>query len=371
MSYKVPSVAPGKNYQKDRDKILARIDEVLSNGNLILRQELNEFECKFSNFIGTKYAVGVNSGFDAIHLSLRAIGFKDGDEVLTVSHSCVATINPIIHAGAKPVFVDIAEDFNIDVDLIELAITEKTRAILIVHLNGRACNMERIQEIADKYKLIIVEDCAQAIGAKFDSRFVGSFGRAGCFSFYPLKMLCGLGDGGMICTNNKEIFEKVSYLRDYGLKRSTWEPMMVGFNAKLDNLNAAILQLKLDRLPEYISHRRHIAELYTNELKPISGLITPSFSQDRYYDVFQRYIVRAIKQRRELFMYLIDKGVEVTGLSNIPPLHICGLYGSDEIYLPMTETIENELIRLPINSEITDEQAMYCVSCIRQFFKDI
>ncbi len=209
MAYRVPFIDVPKHFLRYREPILSTIEQVLMRGNLVLREELREFEANFASLIGVRYGVGVGSGTDAVHLALRAIGFSKGDEVITVSHTCIATVAAIVHAGATPVLVDVREDYNMDPDRLEEAITPRTRAIIPVHLNGRSCDMNRILAIAKARNLMVLEDAAQGLGARFNGRPVGSFGVAGCFSVYPFKMLGALGDGGIVVTDDPQIAEKV------------------------------------------------------------------------------------------------------------------------------------------------------------------
>src|SRR5437773_9384836 len=201
-AYRVPFVDPRRHYQRLKPEIDAAITSCLSDGDLVYRRQLREFEERFAAFVGVKHAVGVNSGYHALHFALLAASVGPGDEVVTVAHTFVATISAIVHTGATPVMVDVADDYNIDVDRLEQAITRRTKAILCVHLNGRICDMDRIREIADKHGVVVIEDAAQALGATFNGQHAGSFGVAGCFSFYPFKILGGFGDGGALTTND-------------------------------------------------------------------------------------------------------------------------------------------------------------------------
>ena len=208
MSYKIPFVNYPLQYRNLEEEISKAIKDVLNRGDLILRKDVEEFEKNLASFLGVKYAVGVNSCTDAMILSLKAAGIKEEDEVITVSHTFFATIEAIVHCGAKPILIDVNEDFLMDADKIEKAITPKTRAIMPVHLNGRVCGMDKIMEIAEKNNLIIIEDAAQALGAMFENKKAGSFGLAGCFSFYPAKLLGAFGDAGAVVTNDETIFER-------------------------------------------------------------------------------------------------------------------------------------------------------------------
>ena len=237
MSYKVPFVDYPAQYQKMRDQILATIDETLSRGDVMLRQQLANFETRLAEFVGTKYAVGISNCTDAMQLTLLAAGIGPGDEVITVSHTFVATAAAIHHTGATPVLVDIGDDHNMDIDLVEKAITPKTRAIMPVHLNGRICHMEKLMPLSEGRGLPVIEDAAQALGASINGTSAGAFGLAGCFSFYPAKLLGAYGDGGAVVTNSEQIAEKVRLLRNHG-RMPDGGVAFWSYNCRLDNLQA-------------------------------------------------------------------------------------------------------------------------------------
>ena len=232
MAYKVPFVDYPKQYHSIEKEIDAAIKEVLSKGDFILREQLRRFEDNLASFLGMDYAVGLNSGTDALYLSLLAAGIGHGDEVITVAHTFLATVGAIVNCGAKPVLIDVRQDFNMDVDKVEEAITSQTKAIIPVHLNGRLCDMKKLMKIADKHNLIVIEDAAQALGATFDGKKAGSFGLTGCFSFYPAKVLGAAGDGGLVATNDKEVAEKIRALRDNGRVMGKDEVVGYGFNSR-------------------------------------------------------------------------------------------------------------------------------------------
>lgn len=368
MAYKVPFVDVPTHFRQLREPFLETIERVLSRGNLVLRDELKEFEVRFASFVGTRYAVGVGSGTDALHLALRAIGFQKGDEIITPCHSCIATVAAIVHAGATPVLVDVAEDCNMDMDKVEEAITPRTRAIVPVHLNGRACDMQRVLEISRKYGLPVIEDVAQAVGAQFDGRLVGSFGLAAAFSLYPFKVLGAFGEAGMVATNDAEIARKVSILRDYGQDRETGEILYFGFNSKLDNLQAAILNLKLQYLPQWLERRRTIAEMYGKGLVDVPYLKLPHFDGEKYFDVYLNYCIRA-QERDALAGYLRECGIEpLTPISLAHPIHHHKALGLDRFHLPQTDAIAKEFLYLPIHPELSDEQVAYVVRCVHSFY---
>ncbi len=371
MKYKVPFVGYKIQYQNQKKEFMKAIQRVLSAGDLILRDDVEKFEKQLAKFVGTKYAVSLNSGTDALFFSLKALGLKEGEEVITVSHTFVATISAIIQAGLKPVLVDVKEDYLIDPEKIKQAITKKTRAIIPVHLNGRMCQMDKIIKIAKKHHLYIIEDSAQALGAKYKIngkyKKAGSIGITGCFSFYPAKILGCFGDGGAITTNNKEIAEKVKLFRDHCQKTKT-KIVCYGWNSRLDNLQAAILNIKIKYLPQWIKRRRAIATLYHKGLQDVKEIKLPPSPEEKgvYYDVFQNYVVRA-KQRDKLFNFLKRNGVE-TLIKDPVPNHLQKGLGLSHFKLPFTEKLSKEVISLPMYPELTNSQIYYTIKTVRRFY---
>jgi len=369
MAYKVPFVNYPKHYQNLEGELDAAVKEVFLRGDYILRQQLEQFESEIAAFLGVKYAIGLNSGTDALYLSLLAAGVGEGDEVITVSHTFLATVGAIVNCGAKPILIDVGKDHNMDASLIEGAITKKTKAVIPVHLNGRLCDMESVMQIANKYKLLVIEDAAQALGGTFDKQKAGSFGLTACFSFYPAKMLGTAGDGGMAVTNDKLIADKLYSLRDNGRVKGQDEVVGYGFNSRLDNLHAAILSVKLKYLPQWITRRRQIAAIYQKNLSSLDGITLPPPPQEnsRYFDVFQNYVIRTAK-RDELADYLKKNGVEI--LVSWPiPMHRQPALNLGHFNLPETEAISREVSSLPMYPELTDEQAEYVIKVIQNFFK--
>jgi len=323
--YKVPFVNYSLQYQNLKKEIDSAIQDVLNRGDLILRKDVEEFEKNLADFTGAKYAVSLNSGTDALFFSLLSAGIGErgggsrGDEVITVSHTFVASIAAIVQAGAKPVLVDVKEDdYIINLEDFEKAITPRTKAVIPVYLNGRMCDIDRLLEICQKYNLIIIEDSAQALGGRFKGKKAGSIGLSGCFSFYPAKILGCFGDGGAVIANNPEIAEKIRLLRDHGQKTKT-EILGYGWNSRLDNLQAAVLNVKIKYLPQWIERRREIARIYQKELSEIEKIKLPPGpdSDENYFDVFQNYVLRAQK-RDELFNFLKENGVETLIKDPIP-----------------------------------------------------
>ena len=365
--YKVPFVNYPEHYRRIWDEVMAAITEVLSKGDLILRDQLRQFEENIASFIGVKYAVGVNSGTDALFLSLKAAGIGQGDEVITVAHTFVATVSVIVYCDAKPILVDISEDMNMDVEQVEQVITPRTKAIIPVYLNGRMCDMERLSEIAEEHDLLIIEDAAQALGAIFDEKKAGSVGLTGCFSFYPAKMMGAAGDGGIVVTNDKEIAEKIQLLRDHGYQRSTGDILYYGYNSRLDNIQAAILDVKLKYLSKWIGRRQEIANLYSQGLSNLQKIKLPFCSDDHFFDVYQNYVIRS-RERDKLVAHLEKSGIEIL-VSWSKPLHHHDVLGLKHFILPKTEQISNEVLSLPMYPELSNEQVKYVIVSIHKFYE--
>ena len=377
MKYKVPFVNYPLQYKKIKKEIDKAIFGCLNRGDLIFRQDTVGFERNFAKFVGAKYGISCDSCTGAMFLSLAALGIGKGDEVITVSHTYVATIDVIWHIGATPVLVDIGDDMEMDIDLVEKAITKKTKAIIPVHLDGRMVDMNKLMKIAKKHNLYVVEDAAQAAGAKFNGKPAGSWGITGCFSFYPAKILGSYGDGGMVVTSNKKLAEKLYLLRDHGEKPSYLRTpkdqdkiAFFGYNSLLDNIQAAVLNIKLKHLPAWITRRRKIAEIYHKNLINVLQvkLPVPPNSDKRYFDVFQNYVIR-VKARDELRNYLAKKGVETLAKWVIPNHKQKGLKILNKFKLPKTEQVSKEVISLPMYPELTNEQVEYAAKVVREFYK--
>jgi len=369
MVYKVPFVNYPEHYHRMWNEVIDAISEALSKGDLILRGQLKQFENDIASFTGVKYAVGLNSGTDALFLSLKATGIGLGDEVITVAHTFLATIATIVHCRATPILVDVGEDMNMDVEQVEQKVSPKTKVIIPVHLNGRLCNMEKLVAIADEHNLIVIEDAAQALGASFNGKKAGSFGLTGCFSLYPAKMLGAAGDGGFLATNNEEIGEKIRLLRDHGQQRTTGKILLYGFNSRLDNIQAAILNVKLKYLPKWIERRREIARIYQDRLSDVIKvkLPPPPTATGPCYDVYQNYVIR-VKDRDELVKFLEKNGVE-TMVSWRTPNHLHPRLNLNHFSLPKTEKLSSEVVSLPMYPELTDEQVHYVIDTVHDFYE--
>tara|TARA_B110000483_G_scaffold114187_2_gene138589 strand:- start:4601 stop:5722 length:1122 start_codon:yes stop_codon:yes gene_type:complete len=371
MNFKIKYINLAAQHNSIGNEIKREIDNVFKNSAFILRKNVSRFEQKICKILRVKYCVSVNSGTDALLFALSQVGLKKGDEVITPSHTYVASVSAIDHVGAVPIFVDIADDFNIDPNLIEKKITKKTKAIMVVHLNGRCCDMNPIIKIAKKYKLKIIEDAAQGFGSKYNGKYVGNFGYAAAFSLHPMKNLSVPGDGGFLTTNNKRVFEKVLLLRDHGrIKIGNKEiRKCYGFNSRLDNLHASIALVKLKYFFGWMSKRREIAEFYNKELEVISDyIVTPKLDKkDKLHeDTFNSYVIRS-KKRNALKKYLLKNKIEV--FSHIDKgVHLEKNLYSKKINLPKTEQLEKEILSLPIYPELSKKQQLTICNAIKKFY---
>lgn len=368
MGFKVKYVDLRQSYLNQKEEIDTAINRVMMNGSFILRDDVSKFEERIASFIGTEYAVGVNSGTDALILSCIAAGLKENDEVITVGHTFVATVAAIHHCGAKPVLVDIDKDFNIDINKIEERITNKTKAIIPVHLNGRSCNMDSIMHLAKKYDLIVIEDACQSVGAKFNNQNVGTFGLFSCFSLHPMKSLNCSGDGGYITTNNKELYERLLALRNNGQSLDKTDIYEFGYSSRLDNLQAAIANIRLNLLHQNNNRRREIATIYNKELQGLAITLPQAVDSDnRYYDVFNSYVIQ-VENRDELYSYLRDKGIEV--FTHIPkPLSEYSSLNLEGEHLSTNKIICKKILSLPIYPELSNEDLKYTIAVIKEFYK--
>ena len=372
MEYKVRFVNPQRQYADHKDEYLNTVNDIFTRGKLINQEDLKKFEENVARFVGTKYAVGVNSGTSAIYLALKAAGIGEGDEVLTVAHTFIATFSCVYVTGAKPILLDVGRDFNMDAKQIEKAITPKTKAIEPVHLNGRLADMEMIMDIAKRKGLIVIEDAAQALGATMTmkdgtQKMAGSFGLAGCFSLYPFKALGAFGNGGVLTTDDPEIAKKVSLLRWNGENREDRDFYYHSLNMLLDNVQAALLNVKLNYFPAWVERRRAIAMRYHEGLKEVKQVITPHFEDPRFRDSYQNYAIRA-ERRDELKEFFDKEGVE-TLISWATPMYKTRAMLPNDIFLPETEKICKEVISLPMYPELTDEEVDYVIAATRKFYQ--
>lgn len=357
-------------YFRNRLDILRITDEVFSSGRLILGSRVDSFENNFSKYCGAGFGVGVNSCTDALFLAMKALDIGAGDEVITVSNTAVPTVSAIRAAGATPVFVDVeADTFLMDSDQIEDVVTEKTRCIIPVHLCGQAASMEPIMEIAARHGLLVVEDCAQAAGATYKGKKVGSIGIIGAFSFYPTKILGTFGDAGMLTTSSDQIAMRLRRLRFYGMQGEYYSEEE-GYNSRIDELHAALLDFMLTNLEEEVLQRRAIAERYSRELAGVGDIILPVTRPDRDHR-FYLYTVRT-DYRDDLKRYLEGCGIE--SRINYPyPIHLMRGYsflGYREGSLPVTEKLAAEILSLPMYGALPMQHVDRVVAAIKSFFSE-
>ena len=356
----ISSINLKREYAEISKEITQSIQQVLKSGWFILGEECKKFEREFSSYIGMKHGIGMNSGSDALFLAVKSLGIEKNSEIITVSHTFISTVDAIVRNGAKPVFVDIdPETYNIDVTKIEDKITDRTRAILLVHLYGHPADMKPIMEIADKYDLFVIEDACEAHGAEYNGKKVGGIGDLGCFSFYPTKNLGGYGDGGMVVTNNERFAEKLEKLRDYG-KSQKYVHDFIGVNSRLDEIQAAILQVKLKWLDEWNEKRRKIASLYSRLLEN-SGVTTP-IEKEYAKHVYYLYVVQSEK-RDVLMKCLQNEGIQ-TQIHFPIPVHRQKPYISN-LRLPATEEICNQILSLPMHPFLGEDEITAIVDGVR------
>lgn len=374
MPIRVPIVDLKAQYNTIKDEVDAAIQRVIQGGQFILGPEVKALEGEIAAYFGVKSAIGVASGTDALRLALLACGIGPGDQVITTPFTFVATVETIIQCGAAPVFVDISpRSYNIDPGKIEERITPRTRAILPVHLYGQSADMDPILDLARRYNLKVIEDCAQALGAEYKGKKVGSISDAGCLSFFPTKNMGAFGDGGMVVTSDPEIAKTVDMLRKHGAKTSYYYDL-VGFNSRLDTLQAAVLSVKLRRLDSWNELRRSKAELYNQLLREVGG-IQPPFVEEFSQPSFNYYTIRvqgSKLSRNKLREYLESRGIQTIVYYPLS-LHLQEAYralGYKHGDFPESERAQEEVISLPLYPELSEEQVREVVEGIKEFVKD-
>lgn len=351
-----------KMYEKEYDEATLR---VLKSGWYILGQEVSSFEEEFKNHMGSKYCVGLNSGLDALILAVRALGIGKGDEVIVQANTYIATVLGITDNGATPIYVEPDEFFNIDADKIEEKITPKTKAIMVVHLYGQASRMDKIMEIANKYKLPVIEDCAQSHESCFKGKLTGTFGTIGCFSFYPTKNMGAFGDAGCIITDNEELADKIRMMRNYGSKIK-YQNDLEGVNSRLDEMQAALLRVKLSHIDEITNERYVLGKRYFDGINN-PKLIKPQ-TLEGVNHVYHQFVIRC-KQRDELHDYLEKNGVQTQIHYPIPP-HLAKCYawqGYKVGDFPITEEYANTVLSLPLYTGMTKEEQEYVIDLLNKF----
>ena len=377
MTYKneitIPLLDLKAQYQTIREEIEPVVKEVIESQYFILGPKVKEFEENVAKYCRVPYALGVSSGTDALLIALMALNIRPGDEVITTTYSFFATAGSIARLHAKPVFVDIdPETYNIDPTKIEEKITEKTKAIIAVHLYGQMADMDPIMEIAERHGLYVIEDAAQAIGSEYkDCRRAGSIGHIGCFSFFPSKNLGGFGDGGLVTTKDEELFTKLTYLRNHGAHPKYYHKM-IGGNFRLDALQAAVLNVKLRHLDDWTAGRQANADFYDHGIKErgLDKWITPPVRREGYRHIFNQYIIRA-QNRDELLKYLKahNVGCEIyypVTFNNQECFQYLGYKNGD---FPKAEKAAAETLAIPIYPELSDAQKNYVLDTILDFYQ--
>lgn len=348
----VPMLDLKNEFQTIKKELLDTLTEILESSQYILGPKVSELEKKIADYHGIPHAIGVASGTDALHLSVDALGIREGDEVITTPFTFFATAEAILYVGAKPVFVDIdPETLNIDPKLIEAKINEKTKAILPVHIFGHPADMDAVMKIAQKHNLKVIEDCAQAFGASINNKKVGSFGDAGCYSFYPSKNLGAYGDGGMITIKNTSVFDSIKILRNHG-SAGAYKHETIGFNSRLDEIQAGILLVKFKRIDESNKKRHEKATLYT---KLLSSKVKCPVERKGCYHVYHQYTIMTTERQK------LQEKLKAEGVSSVVyypiPLHLqkaLDFLGYKEGDLPVTEKASKEVLSLPIYPGLED-----------------
>ena len=363
---KIPYVNLNLQWKKERKNLIKLIDRTLLKDNWVGGKNINKFEKNISKLCFTKYAVALNSGTDALTLGLHLLGVRRGDEVITTPNSFIASTAVIVHLGAKPVFVDVLPDQNMNPDLLENVITKKTKAIMPVHLTGRISEMSKILVIANKYNIPVIEDAAQSVGSLYKNRPSGSFGKIGCFSAHPLKNLNAIGDAGYLTTNNKKIYKSVIDLRNHGMTDRN-KVKKFGHVSRMDNLQATVLNYRLKKLKNVILDRRKNVRLYRKYLNPKYVFIPV---EKRYeFNSYHTFVIQCEK-RNELKKYLMEHGIE-TAIHYPIPIHLqpaASHLGYSKGDFPNTESVCESVISLPVHEFITKEDIYFMVQKIKKFY---
>lgn len=363
---KVPYINLKGQHAAIRKEILSALSRVFRDSDFILGKEVRTLEKRFARYCGTRFAVGVNSGTDALFLAMKSLGIGQGDEVITTPNTFLATATSIVAAGARPVFIDVRDDMNIDPGLIEAKVTDRTKAIMPVHLTGKPTDMNSILDIARRRGLHVIEDAAQAIGTEYHGKRAGSFGIVNAFSLHPLKTLNASGDGGMITTNDDSIYEKCRQLRNIGLKNRS-ESELWGYNSRLDSIQAAIVNLKFKNLDRWIAQRRRNAAYYRERLSPVVWVPEEREFEKCAYHIF---VIQA-ERRDALREYLSKNGIE-TKIHYPIPIHLqkCAAdLGYKRGDFPVTERQSEIILSLPVYQSLTQKDLKYVADKILKFYK--
>ena len=338
--------------------------EVLESGRYVLGENVSKFEKEFAVYNGAEYCVGVGSGLDAIRLALKVLDVKKGSEILVASNTYIATILPIVEFGFKPIFVEPdLKTYNIDPSKIRQKINSNTGGIIVTHLYGKACDMDPIVDVVKEYDLVLIEDCAQAHGAEYKGKRVGTFGNFGCFSFYPTKNLGGLGEGGAVICNDPGLADKIRMMRNYGSDKK-YHNEVVGWNSRIDEVQAAFLRVKLRKLDDINAHKRKLAEIYEKGIdNPV--IIKPVW-QDGFFDVFHIYCVRCLERDR-LKAYLEENGISTAIHYPVPSHRQKALEGVVKGIFPISEEIHDSILSLPISYFHTEEDVKKVIEVLNGF----
>lgn len=351
-----------ERYQKEfEEKAL----KVLRGGWFIMGEELEAFEREFAGYIGVKHCIGVGNGLDALWIACRNLGLGEGDEVLVQGNTYIASVMGITINGATPVFIEPDSYYNIDAEKLEEKITPRTKAIMAVHLYGQASDMEAVMKVAKKHGLMVIEDCAQSHGAKWKGKTTGSFGDAGCFSFYPSKNLGAFGDGGAVVTNNDDLAEKIRVFRNYGSEKRYYN-RIVGTNSRLDEIQAGLLRVRLSHMDEITDERKHICERYLSEIRN-PKLTLPGIRSGAEH-VWHQFVIRC-GERDRLMEYLNNRGIGTIIHYPVPP-HLSEAYGylgKSKGDLPITEKYADTVLSLPLYNGMTEEEQNAVISALNDF----
>ncbi len=363
---KVEFIDLKSRYRIERQEILKALDKVLKKGHLVLTSELEEFEKEICQYTNRKFCLGLNSGTDALMMSLWSLGIGKGDEVITSPTSFIATIGAINHVGAKPVFVDVKEDFNIDEDKIITKINRRTKAIMPVHWTGRVCNMSKIKYIAKKYNLKIIEDAAQGMGAYYNKIHAGSFSDVAAFSTHPLKNLNALGDGGFITTNSKKIYSKIKLYRNHGMKKRDYVECY-GVNSRLDVINAEVLKMRLKKLELVNNKRRSNADIYRNNLNKKFIQIP----EDKKNEINSYVMLLSQAEKRDKLQKYLSLNKIQSLVYYGTPLHLHKAtknLGYKKGSLPMAEKLASKVLALPHHQNLSKKEILYVCKKINDFY---
>ncbi len=367
---KVPYIDLAIQHKNIKIELIEAVSNIFDSGQFILGDEVKKFENNFAELCGTEYAIGVANGTDALFLTMKALGIGKGDEVITAPNSFLASASSIAIAGATPVFADVRDDFNLDPGKVKNAITSKTKAVIAVHLTGRPAPLAELTDIAKQYSIHLIEDAAQAVCAEYTGKRVGGFGIAGCFSLHPLKNISACGDGGVITTNNEELYNHLLKARNHGLKNRNECPFW-SYNSRLDNIQAAILNVKMRHIENWTNRRREIAGMYQQKLKSLENIIIP-FDNEFEKAVYHTFIIQT-PDRNLLQKYLAGQGID-TKIHYPVAIHLqeaARYLGYKKGDFPVTEKQTETILSLPVYPELTNEQIDYVAQSIIEFFISI